>query len=243
MSFITGLRGRLDGDIEIDGPFFSAPPSSTVLDKLRRQIEMDLPRRLRYFFRRSGGVHCGYSWEPLAVQETAFRRLYSFHHSIGGGPRHFCTVSVISQLYALNQNVWASMEYDRTDPGMIREHKLWTHSLPFFNIGNGDALAFDLSKPCDDPPILYLCHDDTASGVIAPNFDAFLHAWERLCYIGPEWWLLDHFLEGRGQTKRLNFEGERAKRLRSLFGVEIAATQASTRYRTPLQFSHPSSRS
>lgn len=125
----------------------------------------------------------------------------------------------MSELYELHHRVWATMKFDRADPASRREHLLWTQSLPFYPIANGDALAFDLTGRDEDPPILYLCHDEPASGMIAPNFDAFLTAWEQLFYVGPEWWMLDPFLVGKGRAKRLSPRGEGAKKLRDLFDL------------------------
>jgi hypothetical protein len=64
--------------------------------------------------------------------------------------------------------------------------------------------------------VLYLSHDgDTAH--LADSFTAFLMAWERLCYLGPEIWLLDRFLGDDG----ILAPGSplRADRLRRLLGL------------------------
>ncbi len=59
-------------------------------------------------------------------------------------------------------------------------------------IGNGDYLGTRLAgEPA--PPVIYLPHDDE-SREIAPSFTAFLTAWERLGYLGPEIWMLEPFL-------------------------------------------------
>ena len=50
--------------------------------------------------------------------------------------------------------------------------------------------------------------------MIAPTFIAFLNAWERLAYVGPEHWLLLEFTDSRG---RLEPEGDQAANLRRLF--------------------------
>ena len=44
---------------------------------------------------------------------------------------------------------------------------------------------------------------------------AFLTTWERLCYLGPEEWLLRPFADEAGH---LDAESERAARLRELLG-------------------------
>ena len=62
---------------------------------------------------------------------------------------------------------------------------------------NGDYLALDLRAIETDPPVVYLNHDDE-SFLLSPDFVAFLSAWERLCYIGPEHWLLSEFAGAGG---------------------------------------------
>lgn len=64
-----------------------------------------------------------------------------------------------------------------------------------------------------DPPVVYLNHDDE-SVTIARSFDEFLRAWEGLCYLGPEHWLLLEFLGADGY---LDANNDRAARLRALF--------------------------
>ena len=88
---------------------------------------------------------------------------------------------------------------------------IWESALPFVALDNGDYLALDLHADASDPPVVYLCHDDE-SLLLARNFPEFLAAWERLCYLGPEHWLLEPFIGDSG----LDAESERAKSLRAL---------------------------
>ena len=90
---------------------------------------------------------------------------------------------------------------------------IWESSRPFLQLDNGDCLALDLRNRTD-PPVTYLNHDDE-SIAIAPSFDEFLRAWEGLCYLGPEHWLL---CESRGADGYLDANSDRAGRLRALFG-------------------------
>ena len=88
-------------------------------------------------------------------------------------------------------------------------------ALPFAALDNGDYLALDLQADRPDPPVVYLNHDDE-SAVIAGTFVSFLRAWERLCYLGPEHWLLLAFSVPGGQ---IDAESERAARLRQLLAT------------------------
>ena len=50
----------------------------------------------------------------------------------------------------------------------------------------------------EDPAVAYLNHEDTSS-IIAPSFTSFLKEWESVCYVGPEIWMLEPFLNEKGQ--------------------------------------------
>ena len=66
----------------------------------------------------------------------------------------------------------------------------------------------------DDPPVLYLAHDDESVS-LSPSLTRFFATWEGLRDIGPEIWLLEAFRDADGQ---LNGEGERAEELQALLG-------------------------
>ncbi len=65
-----------------------------------------------------------------------------------------------------------------------------------------------------DPPVIYLAHDDE-SREIASSFTAFLTAWERLGYLGPEIWMLEPFLHPA--TGHLDADSESAQTFRRAF--------------------------
>ncbi|MBW3635738.1 MAG: SMI1/KNR4 family protein [Armatimonadetes bacterium] len=81
---------------------------------------------------------------------------------------------------------WAEAFEEDPDPA---QKAFWLNALPFHSILNGDYLGLDISTTHDDPPVVYLAHDDK-SQVIAPSFTSFLQSWAGLCYIGPERWKL-----------------------------------------------------
>ena len=91
----------------------------------------------------------------------------------------------------------------------------WLNAFPFAWIRNGDKLGLDMRQK-ERPPVVYLAHDDD-SKVIAPDFGTFLETWERLCYIGPELWLLEEFINP--ETGFLDTNTAEAIELRKLFGV------------------------
>jgi hypothetical protein len=96
------------------------------------------------------------------------------------------------------------------------EQDKWLHSFPFARLENGDYLAIDLrDEGCR--PVMYLSHDDE-SRLLSPSFYEYLRTWERLCYVGPEIWMLEPFTDP--MTGYLNPETENAKLLRQLFKIE-----------------------
>jgi hypothetical protein len=88
-------------------------------------------------------------------------------------------------------------------------------------IGTDDyiALAGNTSMDPDDPPVLYLSHDNE-DVQLANSFTAFLTTWERLCYLGPEPRLLNRFSDDDGL---LVADSGEADQLRRIFGVPNVA--------------------
>jgi hypothetical protein len=93
----------------------------------------------------------------------------------------------------------------------------WVESLPVIALSNGDYVALDIATAIDpdDPPVLYLSHDED-NVHLADSFTDFLTAWEHLCYIGPEIWLLDRFF---GNDDLLVRKSPEVDQLRWLLGV------------------------
>jgi len=81
-------------------------------------------------------------------------------------------------------------------------------------IGNGDLIALDQTADPQEPPVVYLSHDDQSSAVIAPSLSYFLEAMAELCFIGPEIWLLEPWL---GEfTRRIDPDRHRTPELKAL---------------------------
>ena len=111
----------------------------------------------------------------------------------------------------------------------------WLNALPFACTRNGDKLGLDMRRRKSRRSSI-LAHDDD-SKVVALDFDTFLETWERLCYIGPEIWLLKSlstptlgFLT-RIQTKQWNCGGYSASpsRLSCLSSIPLSLTFPRTR--------------
>ena len=180
-------------------------------DALGRVLRRPLPAALRAFLvTGSAGLDCRYTYAPGEDAETAeLSALFPDQTSIYGGAR-LCAAEQLAD-YAQSCAEWASETWVSEEPAQAA---VWRSALPFAALDNGDYLALDVRQPADDPPVLYLSHDDE-SLELAASFTEFLAVWERLCYLGPEIWLLAEFLT---ESKHLNADGQKAERLRRLLG-------------------------
>lgn len=68
--------------------------------------------------------------------------------------------------------------------------KVWHHTLAFYEVGNGDYIAFDLAENSTDACVMYLSHDDGQGHgyKLADNFIEFLKNWSRVAFVGGEDW-------------------------------------------------------
>jgi SMI1/KNR4 family protein SUKH-1 len=185
------------------------PPVSMVeIVDIERALGSRLPDPLRGFFiLGSGGLDCRYVFEPDGRALDELRDLLPLQITLFGG----ACIGPALELPGLASDVrdWANETWVADDPNQKR---IWASALPFAKLDNGDYLALDRRDGAQDPPVVYLDHEDE-SRVIAPSFVAFLNAWEQLCYLGPEHWLLLEFTDDDGL---LDPDTPRAARLRAL---------------------------
>ncbi|MFQ6177646.1 SMI1/KNR4 family protein [Bacillus paranthracis] len=85
----------------------------------------------------------------------------------------------------------------------------WKNKLAFFDVGNGDLLAFDLMSDKEDLPVVYLNADDDElhGSVLGENFIDFMDKWSRIGFVGGESWNLQPFLGENG----IDPEGENSQ--------------------------------
>ena len=208
-AFTDGLRRLADADV--DACAVAPPAGDADLDVIERALGLPLPSSLRAFFiRGAAALDCRYTFEPDGPALDRLRELFPYEISIFGGAR----IGPASELPDWSRSVgdWAKDTWVAESPD---QKHLWESALPFAALDNGDYLALDLRSGEADPPVVYLNHDDE-SAVIADTLVGFLRAWERLCYLGPEHWLLLEFAAPGGH---LDPESERAARLRQLLAI------------------------
>ena len=187
-----------------------APPAAE-LDAIERELGLTLPHSLRAFFVRGAAVvDCRYTFEPDGRALDRLRELLPYEIRIYGGAR----IGPASELPEWSRSIgeWAEETWVADSPD---QKDVWKSALPFTALDNGDYLALDLRSDQADAPVVYLNHDDE-SVVIADSFVDFLRAWERLCYVGPEHWILLEFATADGQ---LDAESDRAASLRRLLAT------------------------
>jgi len=97
------------------------------------------------------------------------------------------------------------------EPDWVLDRALWRHALPLTRWPNTDGVALWRHDPEDsNPGVIWLSHDDQ-SGIISPNFDAFLRQLEFLGYV----WGDDYRDEDTGM---IDLRGEAAAERRRLLG-------------------------
>ena len=205
-AFTEGLRRLADAEVHACGIAPAAEEADVVA--VERALGTSLPSSVRAFFLRgAASVDCHYTFEPTGPARDRLRELLPYETRIYGGAR----IGPLSEVLAWSRSIdeWAEDTWVAESPDQKR---VWECALPFAALDNGDYLALDLRSAGPDPPVVYLNHDDE-SCVVADTFVGFLRAWERLCYIGPEHWLLLEFAEPGGH---LDPDSERAARLRRL---------------------------
>jgi hypothetical protein len=211
-TFVSGQQARL-GD-RVDTAFAVDPPfPSGDIRRLEADFRLPLPEELRRFLEvASSRLRFRYIWEKLSPDEQEIISQFYPGQCYFYGGADLCPVEKFSD-HLNDCREWGE---DAWSEEFETENNLWLSSFPFAPLDNGDFLAIHLdAEGCR--PVVYLSHDDE-SRPLSPGFSEFLQTWERLCYIGPEHWMLEPFTDS--MTGYLNAETEKAKLLRRLFKVE-----------------------
>ena len=113
---------------------------------------------------------------------------------------------------------WFPDDWPYLDAAILDRNKLiWSRSIQIVHVMNGDSLGLDCEAPgCDlnDPPVVYLDHETLGTDQISPRFSEFMLHWQELSFIGPEIWLLGHWLDR--DSGRLNPALHKTAQLRKL---------------------------
>lgn len=190
-----------------------APPvTAETMSRLKAELRLPVPYAVEHFLL-EGSASCFFNYSLPLESKTPLPSGLDFLDKAVSGGAHLCPdqkmAEYLNEAYAWATDTWIA-EYPE-------DQSFWLNSLPILEVGNGDYLAVHADQHKDDPPVVYLCHEDE-SRVIAPSFTAFLQAWERLCYIHPDLAVLDPFIDA--DTGYLSSKAEAAHSLRILFQAE-----------------------
>jgi hypothetical protein len=195
---------------------FHPPVPESVLQSVIQNLRLPVPDSLKQFWTTAtSGCECLYTASnPIGYGMYCTTQIYDYPTSIYSG---FYFLNAVELEYHLqNCRDWGE---EMEDPQNVR---WWLESIPFISIRNGDYIALHTTNN----QVIYLSHDDSCF-VLASDFGEFLQNWEQLCYVGPESWMLEPFLDL--QASKLITSSQKAKDLQSLFqaGDKESATEYS----------------
>jgi hypothetical protein len=222
VAFTESLRG-LPGDVRVEVEV--APPlSEEAIQELARSCRLPIPEPLRRFWKEaSGHCKCTYWWdtpEKFHPQMAVSFPNWSMSH-VWGGPEFESAPSCVE---LADHFLAAANSMRGSHPKGAR---FWEYSLPIVPVGDGAYAALYVRDTTKNPPVVYLWSDGpSASGVIAPNFDAFLTLWERLGYIGIHF--LNSFLNPRTGLLDPDALPTESGGVRSLLRGEVCSDLVST---------------
>ena len=188
-----------------------SPLTESELIEIASKIDKQIPQELATFWL-TGSRHCDCTYICEAAKSEIVPRIetiFGSHQEIWGGASLIDAADLSQHL--LNCRDWAEETWVAEYP---RDKSFWLNSVPFVEMNNGDYLGLDITEAKDNPHVVYLSHDNE-SFVISESFTDFLTHWERLCYFGPEVWMLENF---RGENGYINSDSVKAEDLRKLLG-------------------------
>jgi hypothetical protein len=147
-------------------------------------------------------------WDPPDHLKPALKETFGQRYIYGGGTL-FDGASLAQFLSECQE---AATESWLADEEFEADQRFWLRGIPFLRMPNSDYLAIDP----ETESVSYLSHDST-SRFVGSDLMAFLNAWQRLGYAGPESWIIKKFIDT--STGYLSFPDEdQADGLHRLFG-------------------------
>jgi hypothetical protein len=171
--------------------------STQEIEQLSSDLGLRIPQCLENFWRHGcGGMDFHYSLELDEGDHTILGDLFRLRRDVWGGGQ-FCMASQ-TRKWRDSCLEWAKASWVSS---LQLEAVRWGNALPVASMPNGDYVALDLSAQSEDPPVIYLCHDDT-SLKLAGCFSDFLAHWAEIYYLGPELWLMEPFIGEFGLERK-----------------------------------------
>jgi hypothetical protein len=200
---VGSLNGELDRQLSVAEPLKLAS-----LEGLNESLRVKIPRPIARFLKEaSGGCKIHFVWEPEGSQLQALQKAIGRDFFFSDGP--LCDSEKLRQWQEWTlegaTEMWIAEEPE--------EKAVWMAAFPFVFMSDGDFLALDLRQGSDDPPVVFLCHEDKYC-LVSPSFDEFLFQWQGLCYFGPDYYYFRDFLDN--STGYLSSMSPKAEALRQL---------------------------
>lgn len=208
---LSRVPGELDLTVEID-PTLTAEELEFIAAKWSVPVPSPLQR---LWLEGSSRLNCTYVWTPTDVELPKLGEIFeSNEYYIYGG----VSFEPAQDVFPGNSGIDINDEYTAK---WVKKNDLatWCTSAVFLYMMNGDALALDLSTSLDDPAVVYLDHEDGTASCLARSFTQFIRDWARLCYLGPEIWLLREWIDK--DTGYINSNSEKTTLLRQLLSPRI----------------------
>ncbi len=159
---------------------------SPVLGEVPNSIDgISIPEYLDFLYRNEfGEINISYYHEeiPSTLLKEFGDTLDS--KSIYGGPKIMSPDTILIELNRIKSVIEVCPER-QDDP-------FWTEVIPFCWMSNGDYLCFNSAGE-----ITYLAHDQD-SFKLSNSFEDFWNFWQKVYFIGPEWWCLEPFSKSDG---------------------------------------------
>lgn len=170
------------------------------------------PPLVKLYTEGSARCRCRYHWEPASEDLPRIGELIPHQYSFYGGAE-FIPWDELPLTPGVD---WGWFDEENHTEEERRADAVWKQTLPFIHVRNGDVVGLQMSDTPDSMPVVYLSHEEpTEVTVLSGSLEQFLADSERLAYIGPEIWLLSHFLdEAHGGLPRINHQ--KAERWREI---------------------------
>jgi len=173
---------QLPGETEVESR--AAPPlRADKVEALRRRLPLGLPLPFSNFLSRgSASFSFTYSWDVPQRLVARLEAVFPSKECLLGGST-FCNGRELPAVQSACLEWGAALDKDYPE-----DKKIWSKSVPFLQILNGDYLALYVGpgRRGRQAPVAYLDHDGCGfSRIIAGSFDQFLRAWEGLYYVNP----------------------------------------------------------
>ena len=163
------------------------PLSDGEMDEIAAEIDLPFPESLRRFLVEGAATcACHYLWELPEELQTSLSQIIGLDTVYGGAM--VCDARELPEFQNPRLNpCWGPLTPEQME--------FLEGLLILVPILNGDLLALNVAVDRDNPPVVYISHENfSESTTIAQSFEQFLEDWEKICYIGPEIWMLESFL-------------------------------------------------